>query len=62
VVAERGEKQGVREMRKHLAWYVKGLPGAAALRARIMAADTRTEVEGLLADYEKTLAEKGLMA
>ncbi len=32
VIADRGEKVGVREMRKHFAWYLKGMPGAAALR------------------------------
>ncbi len=30
----KGEKSGVQEMRKHLSWYVKGLPGAARFRVR----------------------------
>ena len=34
-VEEHGERVGVRTMRKHLAWYLKGMRNAAALRARI---------------------------
>ena len=30
----KGEKQGMKEARKNIAWYVKGLPGSAKLRAR----------------------------
>lgn len=59
VIQERGESRGIREMRKHLAWYLKGLPGAAGMRARIMTAGTRTAVLELLEGYERTLAEKG---
>ena len=31
-VAARGERMGVLEMRKHLAWYVKGMRGSAAIK------------------------------
>ena len=31
----KGETVAIREMRKHVGWYIKGLPGAAALRGRI---------------------------
>ncbi|MBI5343619.1 MAG: tRNA dihydrouridine synthase DusB, partial [Deltaproteobacteria bacterium] len=27
---------GIREMRKHLAWYSRGTPGAAAFRAELV--------------------------
>jgi tRNA-dihydrouridine synthase B len=27
---------GIREMRKHLAWYSRGIPGAAAFRAELV--------------------------
>jgi nifR3 family TIM-barrel protein len=33
--AESGERVAVREMRKHLSWYVRGVPGAAQFRAAI---------------------------
>lgn len=34
-VEEKGEYAAVREMRKHAGWYLKGLPGAAALRQEV---------------------------
>ncbi|MDO4581185.1 MAG: tRNA-dihydrouridine synthase [Bacillota bacterium] len=39
------EKYAVHLMRNHLGWYVKGLRGAAALRARLNQLDTVAEVE-----------------
>lgn len=35
VYARKGEYTAVREMRKHVGWYLKGVPGAAAFRGRI---------------------------
>ena len=32
IIREKGERQGMREARKNVAWYIKGLPDAAALR------------------------------
>jgi tRNA-dihydrouridine synthase len=34
-VAWAGERRAVVEMRKHTAWYLKGFPGAGAMRARL---------------------------
>ena len=34
IISLKGEPQGIREARKNVAWYIKGLPGAAALRAQ----------------------------
>jgi len=39
------------EFRKHLGWYVKGLPGSAELRKRLHAVTSLMEVEGIFADY-----------
>jgi len=39
------------EFRKHLGWYVKGLPGSADLRKRLHAVTSLMEVEGILGDY-----------
>ena len=39
------------EFRKHLGWYVKGLPGSADLRKRLHAVMTLGEVEGIFAEY-----------
>ena len=35
VYAHKGEYTAVREMRKHVGWYLKGIPGAAAFRGRV---------------------------
>jgi len=40
----KGERVAIREMRKHLAWYVKGMPGAAQIRVLINQATTRDEM------------------
>ncbi len=39
------------EFRKHLGWYVKGLPGSADLRRKLHAVDSLQEVEGIFAEY-----------
>jgi tRNA-dihydrouridine synthase B len=39
------------EFRKHLGWYVKGLPGSADLRRRLHAVNSLDEVEGIFDDY-----------
>lgn len=53
LIAYKGEYVGIREMRKHMAWYMKGLPGAAELRGKLNYAETMTEMEALLWDYLK---------
>ncbi|MEO6865240.1 MAG: tRNA dihydrouridine synthase DusB [Gemmatimonadaceae bacterium] len=39
------------EFRKHLGWYVKGLPGSADLRKKLYAVHSVTEVEAIFDDY-----------
>ena len=39
------------EFRKHLGWYVKGLPNSADLRRKLHAVNSFGEVEGIFADY-----------
>jgi nifR3 family TIM-barrel protein len=39
------------EFRKHLGWYVKGLPGSADLRKRLYAVHTVAEVETIFDEY-----------
>jgi tRNA-dihydrouridine synthase len=39
------------EFRKHLGWYVKGLPGSAELRKRLHQVNSFDEVEGIFSDY-----------
>ena len=43
-----GKNFTVVEMRKHLSWYTKGMPGSAELRRKINAAQSADEMEALL--------------
>ncbi len=47
-VAEKGEHRAIMESRHHVAWYCKGLHGAAALRARVSCLSTVAEMNALL--------------
>lgn len=49
----KGDYLGIREMRKHVAWYTKGIKGAARLRDEINRVESYEELENLL--YEKVL-------
>lgn len=44
----KGELAGMREMRKHVAWYTAGYPGSAALRNDINQVETMEELIGLI--------------
>lgn len=44
----KGEYIGVREMRKHLSWYLKGFEGAAALRKKINEMETFPELRRIV--------------
>ena len=44
----KGEFIGIREMRKHVAWYTKGLKGSAKLREEINRVESYQELEELL--------------
>lgn len=45
---EKGERVGLQEMRKHLAWYTAGIPGAAELRRIASALSSREELDSFL--------------
>lgn len=46
----KGEYLGIREMRKHVAWYTAGFPNSAKLRAMINAVENYEELEQLLTE------------
>ena len=48
LIEHKGERIGVLEMRKHLSWYIKGLPSAARFRTLINKLLTYQEMENLL--------------
>jgi tRNA-dihydrouridine synthase B len=51
-----GEWTGVRSARKHIAWYVKGLPGAEVFRQHMNTLDTAQSQSAALVDFLDTLA------
>lgn len=54
----RGEAVAVREMRKHLAWYLKGLPDSARVKDKIMDLTTRAGVQAVLEDYVRGVEQQ----
>ncbi len=46
-----GEGLGMKEMRKHIAWYIKGFPKASELRQKINTLETFEQLKGLLLPY-----------
>ena len=46
-----GEQVAVREMRKHLCWYARGIPGAAQFRAKVNRIDDRAALEAAMKEF-----------
>lgn len=44
----KGDKRGSIEMRKHIAWYIKGIPHSAELKCKVFEADGKDEILELL--------------
>jgi nifR3 family TIM-barrel protein len=57
LIALKGESQAVKEMRKHLAWYLKGLPRAARVKDQIMEETSRDRLVSILYEYVDSLEE-----
>ena len=51
-VEYKGEYIGIREMRKHVAWYTTGYPGSARLRNRVNEIENMQDLNHLLEEYE----------
>jgi len=56
----KGERVAMMEMRSHMSWYIKGLPGATTVKREIVQMDTRAGMVQLLTKYEDYLTEKSL--
>ena len=52
-IKEKGEYTGIREMRKHISYYLKGLPGASTVRDKINHLDSKQEVEKEIKEFFK---------
>ena len=51
MIEEKGERVGVAEAKKHLAWYCHGIEGAAAARSRIMQATGYEELSRVMWEF-----------
>ena len=59
LVKEKGEKNGIAESRKHMAWYLHGMRGAAAARGEIMRAETLDAIREIFEKLEQTASFDG---
>jgi len=55
LIALRNEAIAVREMRKHLAWYLKGLPAAARVKDKLMDVTNRDGLVKIMDEYISSL-------
>ena len=61
-VRQLGENIGLREMRKHLCWYTKGLHGGAEFREKINHLDNVADVTREITDYFMSLTGGSMMS
>jgi tRNA-dihydrouridine synthase len=57
LIALKGEHIAVKEMRKHLAWYLKGLQGGARVRDIVMEQTKRDAMAEVLEQFVSSLSE-----
>lgn len=55
LLQEKGEYTATREIRKHIAWYVKGMKNATVLRDEINKVETREQFDEILIEYFNNL-------
>lgn len=51
LLKEKGEYTATREIRKHIAWYVKGMPNATVIRDKINSVETEEDFKNILKEY-----------
>ncbi|CCH35400.1 tRNA dihydrouridine synthase DusB [Saccharothrix espanaensis] len=56
LAAHLGEEKGLRDLRKHMAWYLKGFPVGAELRRSLAMVSTLTELDDLLGGLDPEAA------
>lgn len=50
-IEEKGEYVGIREMRKHICWYIKNLKDSSKLREKVNKIESVQELEACLEEY-----------
>lgn len=56
-IKQKGEGVAIKEMRKHVGWYLKGFRNAADIRRRTNEATTREQLFQMLDEYKRQLEE-----
>lgn len=51
LVEEKGESRGIKEARKHMAWYIKGLKGSSEIKTKIFKISDFATMRAVLSDY-----------
>ncbi len=57
LVEHKGDNIGIKEMRKHFAWYLHGLHGSAQARVKFNTAGSLAEMREIAEEYLKTMEE-----
>lgn len=60
LIALKGESVAVREMRKHIAWYVKGMRGVSKIKDQINQFESRDKIKEVLYDFVDEVEEKAI--
>lgn len=55
LIALKGEKNAIKEMRGHACWYINGLPKANKVKAKINFMDTYAQLERIMDEYIKAI-------
>ena len=58
LMALKGERVAVKEMRKHTAWYMKGIRGSGTIRKEINSAETADQLTGLLQQFSEQIEQR----
>ncbi len=59
IIADKGERQGMREARKNVAWYIKGLPNSAKLRNACCTLETYDDLKRMADEVIKGVERNG---
>ena len=60
MIAHKGERVGLAEGKKHMAWYLSGMRGAAAARSEIMTSQSREEIFAILNKMKSGNSDRGI--
>lgn len=56
MIEYKGEHKAVKEMRKHIAWYIKGMHKSADLKDKIFKSNSKDEIINLLYEYLQNIS------